>query len=201
MYDPRPILSILACTAFSCQLTPYIQTIAPLTELPHPMVTLSLVAGLTLLFVGGEALVRGAVGTARALDISPLLIGLTVVAMATSAPEMVVSLGAALEGKASIAIGNVIGSNIANILLILGVAAVITPLPCARALVFRDGTMMALSAAALAALAFSGIIARWQGGLMLVVLAGFVFLTFRMERRGRNGGAEIHESEAEEVPS
>lgn len=165
------------------------------------MVTISLIAGLTLLFIGGEALVRGAVGTARALDISPLLIGLTVVAMATSAPELVVSLGAALGGKPSIAIGNVIGSNIANIFLILGIAALIAPLPCAKGLVYRDGGVMLLAAMVLSGFSLFGVIERWHGAVMVAALAGFVTLTFLLERRRRNGLARVHEHEAEDVPT
>jgi len=165
------------------------------------MVTISLIAGLTLLFVGGEALVRGAVGTARALDVPPLLIGLTVVAMATSAPELVVSLGGALGGQPSIAIGNVVGSNIANILLILGVAALISPLPCAKDLVFRDGGVMLLSAVALSAFSLFGVIERWHGALLVSALVAFVTATFLLERRRRNGAAKVHEHEAEEVPT
>tara|TARA_R110002096_G_scaffold23399_4_gene74490 strand:+ start:717 stop:1670 length:954 start_codon:yes stop_codon:yes gene_type:complete len=165
------------------------------------MVTFYLIAGFTLLFVGGEALVRGAVGAARALDISPLLIGLTVVAMATSAPELVVSLQAALDNKPSIAIGNVVGSNIANILLILGIAAIIAPLPCQRALVYRDGVMMVCGVALLTGLGYYGVIERWHGMAMLVALAAFIVFTFLTEQRGHNGAAQVHESEAEEVPS
>lgn len=165
------------------------------------MVTISLIAGLTLLFTGGEALVRGAVGTARALEISPLLIGLTVVAMATSAPELVVSLGAALDGKPSIAIGNVVGSNIANILLILGVAALIAPLPCAKGLVYRDGAVMLFSALVLTGFSLFGVIERWHGAVMVAALAGFVTATFLLERRRRNGLARVHEHEAEDVPT
>ena len=164
------------------------------------MVTFCLIAGLTLLFVGGEALVRGAVGTARALNISPLLIGLTVVAMATSAPELVVSLQAALENRPSLAIGNVVGSNIANILLILGIAAIISPLPCQRALVYRDGAMMVAGAGLLTVLGVYGLIARWHGALMLIALAGFIFYTFYTEQKGRNGAADVHTSEADDVP-
>jgi cation:H+ antiporter len=81
--------------------------------------------GLALLFLGGEMLVRGSVGLARRLGVSPLLIGLVVVGFGTSTPELIVSLGAALQGRTDIAVGNVVGSNIANILLILGIAALI----------------------------------------------------------------------------
>ncbi|HKK29973.1 MAG TPA: calcium/sodium antiporter [Alphaproteobacteria bacterium] len=165
------------------------------------MITFCLISGLILLFVGGEALVRGAVGTARLLAVSPLLIGLTVVAMATSAPELVVSLQAALNERPAIAIGNVIGSNIANILLILGAASLIATLPCRRALVYRDGSMMLLGSFLLLGLVYSGSIERWHGIGLLLVLAAFIIVTFLKERRGGNGGAQVHESEADEVPS
>ena len=78
-------------------------------------------AGLVGLFFGGDWLVKGAVGLAERLNISPLIIGLTVVALGTSAPELVVSLQAALEGSGGLAVGNVVGSNIANVLLVLGI--------------------------------------------------------------------------------
>jgi cation:H+ antiporter len=165
------------------------------------MITFCLVAGFVLLFFGGEALVRGAVGTARSFNVSPLVIGLTIVAMATSAPELVVSLQAAWEGKPAIAIGNVIGSNIANILLILGAGAVIAVLPCQKALVYRDGMMMLFGSVVLIALAYTGIIERWQGLVLLALLVGFIVYTFRTEARNHDAGSEVHESEADEIPS
>ena len=85
-------------------------------------------AGLLLLIAGGEGLVRGASGIARHFRISPMVIGLTIVGFGTSAPELLVSLEAALTGQPGLAIGNVVGSNIANILLILGISAVMAPL-------------------------------------------------------------------------
>jgi cation:H+ antiporter len=165
------------------------------------MVTFCLIAGLVLLFVGGEALVRGAVGAARALNVSPLLIGLTVVAMATSAPELVVSLGAALDDKPAIAVGNVVGSSIANILLILGVAAVISPLRCHPALVYRDGMMMVAGMVIVTALGFYGVIEHWHGAIMVAMLVVFIVYTFWSEQREHSGSAKIHADEAEEVPS
>ncbi len=89
---------------------------------------LYLLVGIGLLTVGGEALIRGALGAANRLGVSPLLSGLVIVGFGTSMPEMVVSIEAALGGQPDIAIGNVVGSNIANILLILGLCAAITPL-------------------------------------------------------------------------
>jgi cation:H+ antiporter len=165
------------------------------------MVTFCLVAGLVLLFVGGEVLVRGAVGTARAFAVSPLLIGLTIVAMATSAPELVVSLEAALQNRPAIAIGNVVGSNIANVLLILGVASLIAALPCERAMVMRDGMMMVVGSVTLVILGFTGAIDRWQGVLLFVLLLGFIGYGFYKERSGKDAAAKLHEEEAEEIPS
>ncbi len=89
------------------------------------MIYVQVFAGFVLLLGGAEFLVRGAVGLARRLGVSPLVIGMTVVALGTSAPEVVVTLDAALSGSPGIALGNVIGSNIANVLLVLGVAGLI----------------------------------------------------------------------------
>ena len=94
------------------------------------MLYLQLAAGFVLLLLGGEGLVRGSVAVARRLGVSPLLIGLTLVGFGTSTPELITSLQAALVGSPGIAVGNVVGSNIANVLLILGVAAVKAPLEC-----------------------------------------------------------------------
>lgn len=165
------------------------------------MITFCLIAGLILLFFGGEALVRGAVGTARSLSVSPLLIGLTVMAMATSAPELVVSLQAAWADRPAIAVGNVIGSNIANVLLILGVAAIIAALPCRRDLIYRDGAFMLAGSLILAALVYSGSIERWHGMALIAVLVAFLTYSFIRESRTGNGKAAEHKSEADEVPS
>jgi cation:H+ antiporter len=99
---------------------------------------LLILAGLAALVIGGEVLVRGASGFARSIGMSPLLVGLTVVAFATSAPELAVSLGATLDGSPGLAVGNVVGSNIANVLLVLGVSALILPLAVEVPVVRRD---------------------------------------------------------------
>ncbi|RMF11180.1 MAG: sodium:calcium antiporter, partial [Alphaproteobacteria bacterium] len=91
---------------------------------------LNVLIGLVLLLVGGDCLVRGAVAVARRLDVSPLLVGLVLVGFGTSAPELVTCIEAALAGAPDIAVGNVVGSNIANILLVLGAAALAAPLAC-----------------------------------------------------------------------
>src|SRR6056297_4139319 len=107
-----------------------------------PMIWLELSGGLLLLLAGGEALVRGSVGVATRLGISPLVIGLTLVGFGTSTPELVASLEAAMLGSPGIAVGNIVGSNIANILLILGISAVILPLATTRRAFARDGTVL-----------------------------------------------------------
>ena len=154
--------------------------------------------GLVLLCLGGEILVRGAVALARRLRISDLLIGLTVVGFGTSAPELVVSLEAVLDGRPDIAVGAVVGSNIANVALVLGVAALITPIRCAPAVVTRDGAAMLVASAVLVALALTGVIERWEGGLMLAVLLGFIGYSYWSETRAKAPSATLHAHEVEE---
>ena len=160
--------------------------------------------GFAILLLGGEATLRGAIGLARALGVSPAMIGFTVVAFGTSAPELTVSLNAALAGEPDIAIGNVVGSNIANILLVLGAGAMITPLICDPSAVRRDATVMLASLVLLAGLGLTGEVAAWQGVLMVVVLAGYIAWSYREDRRDSGPVAELHAREAEEtggVPS
>ncbi|MBL27019.1 MAG: sodium:calcium antiporter [Rhodospirillaceae bacterium] len=156
------------------------------------------VGGLLLLFGGGEVLVNGAVSLANRLGVSPLIIGLTVVGFGTSAPELLVSLEAALGGQPDIAVGNVVGSNIANILLILGAASVIYPIRCAPQVVFRDGIFMLASAALFALLAHEGIIPRWQGAVMFAALLVFVGYSYWSERYRKAPSERLHRHEAEE---
>ena len=132
---------------------------------------LYLLAGLIGLFFGGEALVRGSVGVARRLAIPPLLIGLTVVGFGTSTPELLVSVDAALRGVPDIALGNVVGSNIANILLIVGLTALVWPIRVVGATLRRDTAVMIA-----AALALVPIFAVQPMGLLsgLVLVAGLV---------------------------
>lgn len=155
-------------------------------------------AGIVLLFLGGEGLVRGAVSLASRLGISPLVVGLTVVGFGTSAPELVVSVGAALEGVPDLAVGNVVGSNIANILLILGVAAVITPLAVQAQVFHRDGMIMLASMVAVLALAQTGIIERWAGALLFAGLIAFLAFAYLAGRRDA-AAAAAYAAEAEEV--
>ena len=138
-----------------------------------------LVGGLALLVLGGNALVRGASELARVAGLSPLVIGLTVVAFGTSAPELATSTAAALRGQGDIALGNVVGSNIFNVLLILGASAVITPLVVAQRLVFVDVPIMIGLSVAVFAFGNDGRIGRGDALSLLAVLAGYVAYSIR----------------------
>ena len=134
--------------------------------------------GLVLLLFGSEAAVRGGVAMARALNITPLVIGLLVVTAGTSTPEFAVSLQAASAGSPDIAVANVVGSNILNLLLILGLAALIRPLPSPPKVVLRDGGGMLIAAIALALLAMTGSITRVAGVALLCAFALYLIVTF-----------------------
>lgn len=146
------------------------------------MIYLELAAGLLLLLVGGELLVRGAVATATRAGVSPLLIGLTLVGFGTSTPELLTSVEAAIVGSPGIAVGNVVGSNIANILLILGVAALICPLKVSRGAFYRDGTVVALAALCGVAACLTGELRPLGGVLLVMLLIGYIVYCYRTER-------------------
>jgi cation:H+ antiporter len=152
--------------------------------------------GVVMLIVGGDAFVRGSVAIAQRMGVSPLLIGLTLVGFGTSAPELVTSVQAALTGSPGIAVGNVVGSNIANVLLILGVAALIRPIRTTPAAFKRDGSMVVLSALACAGVVLLGEVGRAMGAAFLLALAVYVGLTYRHERRTPDAGAALHADEA-----
>lgn len=153
-------------------------------------------AGLDLLFIGGELLVRGSVAIAERLGMSSLLIGLTVVGFGTSTPELLVSVDAALRGSPEIAIGNVVGSNIANILLILGIAAVIAPIAGWQRTVARDALAMTIAALALFGLVQAEQIGRIEGWAFLGVLIIYLLASYWLERRDRH--PTVHEQETRE---
>lgn len=144
---------------------------------------IQIVAGLVLLFAGGEALVRGAVGIAKRVGLSELVIGLTVVGFGTSMPELLVSVKAATGGMADIAIGNVVGSNIANVLLIVGLATLLLPAEGWNRTVRRDAVVMILASLALATLAWSGTISRPTGAVFVILLLAYVVYAYVDDRR------------------
>ena len=138
------------------------------------MIALTFLAGLALMTVGAELLVRGAASLAVAMKISPLVVGLTVVAFGTSAPELVVSVQAALSGQPDIALGNVVGSNIFNILFILGASALVTPLVVHQQLVRFDVPLLIALSGLVLLLGWDGAIGRLDG---LLLFAGLIVYT------------------------
>lgn len=149
--------------------------------------------GLLLLVLGGELLVRGASNLAERVGLSPLVVGLTIVAFGTSAPELAVSSQAALAERADFALGNVVGSNIFNVLFILGVSALVAPLAVQTRLVRREVPLMIGSAVLLLLMAFNGRVGPVEGGLLLV--GAVVYATWsvaesrRSSARSDNGEA------------
>ena len=148
------------------------------------LITLAGIAGLVLLYYGAEFLVKGGASIALKMKISPLVIGLTLVAYATSAPEMVVSIDAALKGMGDVSIGNVVGSNICNIALILGLCAVITPLTVNKKLLqFDIFVMLAASLALVGCFYLSKGVARWQGAVLLIGSIAYTVWSIYASRR------------------
>jgi len=142
-----------------------------------------LIVGTLLLLAGAESLVRGASKLAAAVGISPLVVGLTVVAFGTSAPELAVSAHAAFTGEADIAIGNVVGSNIFNILFILGLSALITPLVVAQQLIRLDIPIMVGVSILLPLLGMDGKIDRFDGLLLFALIVAYTVFLIRQSRR------------------
>ena len=163
--------------------------------------SLLLVAGgLVLLALGGEFLVRGAVGMASRLGISPLLAGLTIVGFGTSMPELATSVQAALGGSPGIAMGNVVGSNVANILLILGVSALILPLAVNPASFKRDSIAMGGSALLATGAVLLGVIGIVPGVILIACLVGYIWWAYKSESASHDAEAHRHEAEAEDRP-
>ncbi|KGM13132.1 calcium/sodium antiporter [Cellulomonas bogoriensis] len=138
------------------------------------MTALLLIGGLVLLVLGGEGLVRGASSLARSFRLSPLVIGLTVVSFATSAPELAVTARASLTGSPGLAVGNVVGSNIANVLLVLGAAGVIIPLAVRLPVVRRDVPVLIVLSGLMLVLSLDGGISRADGAVLVALLVTYV---------------------------
>jgi len=141
--------------------------------------------GFVLLLTGGEALVRGSAGLASRFGLSPLFVGLTVVAFGTSSPEFTVSVGAALNGFDGIALGNVIGSNIANIGLILGLGALLRPLQAERGLVRFDVPVLVASGLLASFFLLDHGIGRREGAILCAGLLGYIAVAWRRASDGR----------------
>lgn len=157
---------------------------------------LLLIGGLITLVIGGEALVRGAVGVAQKAKISTLVIGMTVVSFGTSAPELLVSLQATLGGHADIAIGNVVGSNVANIALVLGLTVLIFPIVVERDTLRIDWPVMMVTSLLLWLFIQDEILVRWEGITLVVLLLSFTtWLIWRSRRKQRKEAADASEEE------
>ncbi|HZD24892.1 MAG TPA: calcium/sodium antiporter [Alphaproteobacteria bacterium] len=163
------------------------------------MTYLMVAGGLVLLLLGGDVLVRGAVALAQRFDVPPLVIGLTVVAFGTSAPELVVSLGAALKGLPEIAIGNVVGSNIANVLLVLGLPAMISPIACNIPGIGREAAIMAAGSVLFMAMCYNGSLGPVEGGVLALGLVAYLGWSYHQARKDNGAIAEALVDELEGI--
>jgi len=162
-----------------------------------------LILGLVVLLVGGESLVRGATGLARSLGISPMVIGMTVLAFGTSAPELAVNVNAALKGSSALTFGNVVGSNIANVGLILGITAIVQALRIHRTIVTREVPIMLAATGLAVVLGLTGDTPRrfdqTDGMILLAAFAVFLFVTVRNARREDEFTHQAEEETVEQI--
>lgn len=148
--------------------------------------SLYILGGLALLAIGAEGLVRGSTGLALRLGVTALAVGLTVVALGTSSPELVLSVEAARHGNAGIALGNVVGSNIANIALVLGLAAVVRPMRVRSQLIGREMPVLIAVTAVLSVMLLDGRLSRVEGFVLLVGAVVYLFVAYSAARRGES---------------
>jgi cation:H+ antiporter len=154
--------------------------------------------GFGLLYFGAEWLVKGSSSLARSLGVTPIVIGLTVVAFGTSAPELVVSLVSSIKGKSMIAVGNVIGSNICNIALVLGLSAVLHPIKSNPIVVRRDIPIMLAISLYLLLLTFNSKLSRFEGATLFIGIILYTCMNYYLAKKETVGSAEI-ESELEDI--
>ncbi|MEL8054960.1 MAG: calcium/sodium antiporter [Pseudomonadota bacterium] len=162
------------------------------------MIAVLIIAGFVLLFIGGEALVRGSVGVARKLGLSEFIIGLTLIGFGTSLPELVTSLEALSQGSVGLSVGNVIGSNVANVLLVIGAAALITPIITQPRALARDGIFMVAVTILFAVLVYLDLFNRVTGIALSALLLAYLIGSVLLDRRETSAAAEMHAGEAEE---
>jgi cation:H+ antiporter len=159
-----------------------------------------LVVVLILLVWSADKLVLGAAALARNFGISPLVIGMTILAMGSSAPEMMVSATAVLDGKTDTAVGNVIGSNIANIALILGITALIKPLSISSVVVRRELPLMIVVTLVAGALMYDNFLGFYEGILLFVLFAAFIIAMLRISQKEKQNGDAFVEEQESEIP-
>ena len=162
------------------------------------MMSLLILGGFVLLFAGGESLVRGSVGIARKVGMSELVIGLTLVGFGTSLPELVTSLQALSEGAVGLSIGNVIGSNVANIMLVIGAAAFVAAITTAPKALARDGAFMVAVTALFALIVWIDGFNRITGIAFTSLLVVYLVASIVLDRRNNSAAGEMHQGEAEE---
>ncbi len=143
---------------------------------------LILIAGLILILGGANYLTDGSAAIARRFNVSGFIIGMTIVALGTSMPEMVVSIVSALKGSSDIAVGNVVGSNSFNTLIVLGVCAVVRPITLTQRNIFRDVPMCVAASMMLLVIALNGELSRFEGAAMLLIYIGMVIYSIRNAR-------------------
>ncbi len=163
------------------------------------MVYLGLLAGFVILLVSGDLLVRGAVALAVKLGIPAIIIGLTVVAFGTSAPELVVSIRAATTGATGIAIGNIVGSNIANVLLVLGLPALIKPTCCNHPFVGRNTCYVVGATVLFVLLCFLGPLQMWHGAILFGLIIAFLLESARRSKGGPRPDGGAKESDVDDL--
>lgn len=163
------------------------------------LAVISILGGLLLLALGAEGLVRGSSSIALRMGVTPLVVGLTLVAFGTGSPEMIVSLRAAWGGDSDLALGNIVGSNICNIALILGVAALARPLHVRSALLQREVPVMVAVTILLGALLYDGVLGRVEGTVLAVGAVVYTVATYLAARRDRD--AEVAAEFSQELPT
>ena len=142
---------------------------------------LLVVLGVALLYLGGEGLVRGSASLGRRLGLSPIVIGLTIVSVGTSSPELAASLAGVLRGAPAVSFGNIVGSNIANLSLVLGLTAMIWPLRVAMRVIRREIPFMVAFSALVIPMVWDGVVGRWEGLGLIAILIWYLRLTLRLE--------------------
>src|SRR5210317_837725 len=162
------------------------------------LLVLFCLVGFVLLYFGAEWLVKGSSSLARSLGVTPIVIGLTVVAFGTSAPELVVSLISSIQGKSMIAVGNVVGSNICNIALVLGLSAVFNPIKSDPSVVRRDIPIMLAISLYLLLLTFNSTLGRIEGATLFLGIILYTCMNYYLAKKETTGAAEI-ESELEDI--
>ncbi|WP_375321741.1 calcium/sodium antiporter [Aliivibrio logei] len=169
-----------------------------MTELLMP--SLLLIVGLSLLVWGADKLVFGSAALARNYGISPLVIGMTILAMGSSAPEMMVSAAAALDGKTDTAVGNVIGSNIANIALILGITAIIKPLAISSGIIRRELPLMLIVTLLAGGIMYNNYLGFNEGLLLIALFAAFIIAMLYISKNEQKNGDTLLEEQESEIP-